>query len=392
METKILDETFFARDEYAQLIEVVKSKGSYLVDEEGKQYIDFLMGWCVGNLGWGNEVIEKAIEHSRKVDYVYPHFLYKPWGELAKLLADITPGKLQKSYRTTGGTESIETAMQLAMCYTGRHKFMSIEGSYHGNSIGALSIGSSENRKVYKNLLPHCYKIDPPLDSETLKKIETRLKKKDIAAFIMEPVICNLGVLIPEDAFMKGLQKLCKTYGTLLVMDEVATGFGRTGKLFASEHFNIEPDIMCLAKAMTGGYAGLGSTITTEEIFEAVKDDFNVYSTYGWHPVSVDAAIANIRYMVEHKDSLLNNVWEMSEYFTSRILQMKFKEKTTLSIMGLAIAVNVSDAAYAEQIKNRCLEKGLILSTDNDKLMMFPALTIEKDVAEKGLDILENCI
>ncbi|MGQ0829437.1 MAG: class-III pyridoxal-phosphate-dependent aminotransferase [Bacteroidota bacterium] len=390
MDTETLDKKYFTRSE--SLMELVRSEGSYLVDEQGKKYIDFLMGWCVGNLGWGNKTIEKAIEHSRKVDYVYPNFLYKPWVELAELLADITPGKLQKSYRTTGGTESVEVAMQLAMCYTKRHKFISIEGSYHGNSIAALSIGSSENRKQFKNLLPNCYKINPPLNKKTLEKVETKLKKCDVAAFIMEPIICSLGILVPEKEFMTGLQELCNKYGTLLVMDEVATGFGRTGKLFATEHFGIEPDIMCLSKAMTGGYAGLGTTITTEKIAEAVEGEFSVYSTYGWHPVSVDAAIANIRYILDNKEELFTNIWEINDFFTKQILQMKFKTSAELNIQGLAIAINLGDTEYADKIKKKCLEKGLILTTSDDKILMFPALNIEKEVAKKGLDILEQCI
>lgn len=390
MDTKTLDKKFFARDE--SLMELTGSKGSYLIDGQENRYIDFLMGWCVGNIGWGNEAIEKAIENSRKVDYVYPNFIYKPWAELAELLAEITPGKLKKSYRTTGGTEAVEAAMQLAMNYTQRHKFMSIEGSYHGNSIGTLSIGSSENRKQYKNLLPNCYKVNPPLNKKSLEKIEIKLRKEDIAAFIMEPIICNLGVLVPEKEFMTGLQDLCNRYGTLLVMDEVATGFGRTGKLFASEHFNIEPDIMCLSKAISGGYAGIGATITTEKIADAVKEDFNIYSTYGWHPVSVDAALANIHFILDNKDTLLTNVADINALFTSRLKEMKFRKQPKINSMGLAIAVNVGDTDYAEQIKKKCLKEGLIITSESDTLLMFPALTIEKEIAQEGLDILDKCI
>src|SRR5688500_9922310 len=163
------------------------------------------------------------------------------------MLARIAPGKLSVSYRTTGGTEAVEGALQIAMAYTGRGKFLSIEDSYHGNSIAAMSIGSSENRETFKNLLPNCRKIPRPLDHNALAKVETQLKKRDVAAFIMEPIICNLAALVPSGEFIRGVRELCTRYGTLFIADEVATGFGRTGKLFACEHFDLEPDILCMA-------------------------------------------------------------------------------------------------------------------------------------------------
>ena len=147
--------------------------------------------------------------------------------------------------------------MQMAMMYTGRKKFLSVEGSYHGNTLGALSLGASENRKRFHNLLPGCDKVQQPLNKESLKDVEEKLATKEYAAFFMEPIICNLGVVIPDNAFMEGLAKICKRHGTLLVMDEAITGFGRTGKLFASEHYDLKPDILCMAKAMSAGTAGI---------------------------------------------------------------------------------------------------------------------------------------
>ncbi len=157
-----------------------------------------------------------------------------------------------------------------------------------------MSIGASDNRETFKNLLPKCHKIEPPLDRKALGKVETLLKKRDVAAFIMEPIICNLGAVVPEREFIRGVRKLCTRYGTLFIADEVATGFGRTGKLFACEHFDIEPDVLCIGKAVTGGYGGLGAVITTSGIAKAVKEDFGLYSTYGWHPRAVSVALANL--------------------------------------------------------------------------------------------------
>lgn len=390
--TKTLDKNYFGREGSPIELEIERAEGSYLYDPSGKQYIDFLSGWCVGNIGWNNEEVNEAIRNFRGPSYVYPNLLYRPWAELAELVAGIAPGDLKKVYRTTGGSESIEAALLMAMCYTKRGKFMSIEDSYHGNTIGALSIGASESREQYSNLLSNCYKIKKPLDEKALDKVETRLKKKDVAAFIMEPIIINLGVYVPEQEFMKGLQQLCRKYGTLLVMDEVATGFGRTGKLFATEHFDIEPDIMTMGKAITGGHAGMGAVITTEKIAKKIKGDFSLYSTYGWHPLSVAAAIATINYMVKNKEKLMENVAAMNHLFNARLKGMKFRQEPGLSIKGLAINVDVGKANYAKKIQEKCLEGGLFFNASETSLTMFPALNIERKVAEKGLSILEECI
>lgn len=401
MKTSHLYDNFLGRKPLDDEFEIVKSEGFHIYDSQGKKYIDFLMGWCVGNFGWGNPEIKNAIAAMDAPSYVYPNFLYRPWGELAQLLASIAPGKLKKCFRTTGGTEAVDAAMQIAMCCTNRHKFMSLEGSYHGNSLAAISLGSISHRKTYKNLLTNCTKVKPPLDQAQLKKIEARLKRQDIAAFIMEPIVCNMGVLIPSQDFMSGLQNLCKKYGTLLIMDEVATGFGRTGKLFASEHFGIEPDIMTLAKAITGGFASLGAVITTDEIAEAVNQKIGsgssllytfLYSTYGWHPASVNAAIASLNYVIKNKSALLQNVTRMSDLFERRLKSMPFKISPLINMKGLAICVNTTDADYAKGIKMRCRASGLLLDAEGSYLMMFPALTLDEKTADDGLTILEKSL
>jgi acetylornithine/succinyldiaminopimelate/putrescine aminotransferase len=385
------DRAFLVRSSSVEKLQIVRSEGSFLFDARGRKYIDFITGWNVGNFGWGSREIKAAIRRSKSPDYIYPYYLYRPWAELGELLAGLTPGKLRQSFRATGGTEAVEIALQVAMSYTKRHKFISIEDSYHGNSIAALSIGSSENRKQYKNLLPNCHKLKPALDHKAAARVEKLLRGRDIAAFIMEPIILNLGVLIPDKEFMQSLRALCTKYGTLLILDEVATGFGRTGKLFAAEHFGIEPDIMTMAKAITGGYAGMGATITTEKIGHAVREEVNIYSTYGWHPLSVDAAIANLKYIKKHKARLLKNVMEMSDYFMARLSQMKFKHPATVRIKGLAIGIDLGDSDYASKLSDKCRRAGLLITDEDEALTMFPSLKIEQKVAREGLDILEDC-
>jgi 4-aminobutyrate aminotransferase-like enzyme len=384
------DRKYLAREEPADGVQIVRSAGSFVFDRHGKKYIDFTAGWCVGNLGWGNEEILEAIRSFDGPAYVHPDHLYRPWTELAEVLADITPGRLTKCYRATGGSEAIEIALQVAMAATGRAGFVALEDCYHGNTLGARSLAG--NREKYPNLLPHCHHVQPPLDDRAAAKVERLLKGGKVAAFVMEPIVCNLGVLIPSHEFMTQVSAACRAHGTLFVMDEVATGFGRTGRMFASEHFDLEPDVLCLAKAITGGYAPMGATVVTEEVAKA--DGVGFYSTYGWHPLAVAAALANLKYWSKHKDRLLANVAGQGDYFRTRLSQMKFAEPASVRVMGLAIGVEFGEGSdYAATLGDRCREAGLLVSAEEGNLLtIFPALTIDREVARQGLDALEGCV
>jgi acetylornithine/N-succinyldiaminopimelate aminotransferase len=204
--------------------------------------------------------------------------------------------------------------------------------------------------------------------------------------------VCNLGVLIPSQEFMTRVRDACRKHGTLSVMDEVATGFGRTGKLFASEHFKLDPDVLCLAKAITAGFAPMGATLVTKAVADAAGVAF--YSTYGWHPLSVAAALANLRYWSMNSAALLANVESQSDFFRARLSAMKFAEQASVRIMGLAIGIEFSERSlYASRLGERCREAGLLVSTEDDNLLtMFPALTIDRKTVREGLDILEGCL
>lgn len=391
MNVKEKDQKFFGRGGPAMDLEVTKALGSLIYDTNGKRYIDFLGGVGVGIFGWGNKEIEAAIRKSDRPSYVYPYFYYKPWADLAERIISITPPHLTKVFRATGGSEAVEAAMQIAMMYTKRKKFLSVEGSYHGNTLGALSIASTKNREKFPGLLPGCEKINLPLDKNALQKIEKELKTHEVAAFIMEPVIINLGVVIPENDFMKKLQDLCRKHGTLLVMDEVITGFGRTGKLFATEAYDIKPDIMCLAKAMSAGHAAIGATVISEKIAPVVEEKIGLYSTYGWHPISVDAAMATIQLLISKKEEIFSHIWEVAEIFKNRLLQIKFKHQPEIRIKGMAIGIDLKDEEYVSQLKEKCFKEGLLFNTEGSSLTFLPALNIEKNFVEEGLSILENC-
>ena len=384
------DRRYLTRSGASEGVQVARSEGSYVFDHHGRKYVDFTAGWCVGNLGWGNEEITAAVRDFDGPMYVHPDHVWRGWSELAEALAEIAPGKLSKCYRATGGSEAVEIALQVAMAATDREGFLSLADCYHGNTIGARSL--SGDRGTYKNLLRHCRQVSPPLDDRAAARVERMLRGEKVAAFIMEPVVCNLGVLIPTAEFMTRVRDACRNHGTLFVMDEVATGFGRTGRLFATEHFDLDPDLLCLAKAITAGYAPMGATLATKAVADAAGVGF--YSTYGWHPLPVAAALANLKYWRTHGPALLANVATQSDTFRARLGGMKFAEPASVRVMGLAIGIEFGeDSGYATKLGERCRESGLLVSEEDDNLLtMFPALTIEPEVVHEGLDILEGCL
>lgn len=373
-------------------IQVARVEGDWVIDAHGKYYLDFTMGWSVGNLGWANPQLRRAFETFHGPDYVSPNFAYQPWEELAGLLVSLAPPDLERCFRTTGGSEAVDLALQAAMIHTGRGKFVALAGCYHGNTIAGLSVGALEERECCENRLRHCAVIDPPLNEKALDRIERHLRRRDVAAFIMEPIPINLGVLIPEPAFMSGLQKLCRKHGTLLIMDEVATGFGRTGKLFASQHFDLAPDMMCLAKAITNGIAPMGALLTSRAVAKSMEKNGSFYSTYGWHPRSVAAALATVRYFADHQDTLFNGVGEQSSWFRERLLQLQSKRVGDVRVKGFAIGLDVDSERAATKIQKRCREAGLLIADEGSTLLLLPALTIDPKLAEKGVAILGRCL
>ncbi len=208
----------------------------------------------------------------------------------------------------------------------------------------------------------------------------------------MEPIICNRGAMVPTPEFFEIVQESCKKYGTVLIIDEVATGFGRTGKLFACEHFNLQPDILCLGKAVTGGFAPMGAVLMSDEVSQAMQYETSYYSTYGWHPRSVEAALATLSYYSENKDFLESNTKEMGHYIVDQMSQMNFKEEPRFSYLGLAIGVKFESEDYGEHIVEKAKEKGLLLSEGEQGFTMFPALNIERAIVDEALEILRRCL
>ena len=377
------------RDREPPDLQVVAARGSHVTGGDGERYIDFTMGWCVGNLGWNHPAILARLRKYTGPCYVAPQHHHAPWEDLAARLVGLAPASLRRAFRATGGTEAVEIALQLAMAATGRKRFLSIEGAYHGNSIATHSIGGHAGD--LRNALRGCDTLKPPTGPDALDRLERKLAKDDVAAFIMEPVLLNLGVLVPDDGFMRGVRAACHRHGTLLIIDEVATGFGRTGTLFGCEHWNIRPDLMCLAKALTGGHAGIGATLATEGVAKSAPRD-SFWSTYGWHPLSVEAALAVVGIFETDGGRLLDGANKTGDYFRERLDAMPWPDPPEVRQVGLAIALEFEDTEYAEDLVERCRQHGLLISDDEGIVTMFPALTIPRQTAMEGLDILEAVV
>jgi 4-aminobutyrate aminotransferase-like enzyme len=368
----------------------VRGEGAVVFSEDGRRYIDFTSGWCVCNLGWSVPPVADAVRNFTGPLYVYPYFRYEPWDELAARLVALAGGNIRRALRATGGSEAVEIAIQAAMLHTERSRVIALEDAYHGNTIAVRSLGESDLRGHFPRILPTAARISPPLDAKKLARVETLLAKGDIAALIMEPVVCNLGVVIPEPAFMRGVEKLCRRHGALLVMDEVATGFGRTGAMFGYQLFDLKPDIVCLAKAITSGYAPMGATLTTAAVARTIEE-VGVYSTYGWHPLSVAAALATLDVWDRQGDDILANVASASAFIVARLSEI-VGDDATIRAQGLAIGIDVGDENRAGKIAARCRDSGLLVSAEGTAVTLFPPLTIDRDAVAAGLEILATVL
>lgn len=277
-----------------------KGNGAYLYDEAGERYLDFLSGYGAFGIGRNHPTVKKAIEETLKLDLA--SMVQMDCALLAGLLAEklvsITPKTLQKVFFTNSGTEAVEGSLKMARGATGRERVVYTDHAFHGLTLGSLSInGCPEFRDGFGELLKATQ-----IPFNDLEALETELRKKDVAAFVVEP-IQGKGVTIAKEGYLKGARTLCRKYKTLLIIDEVQTGFGRTGKMFACEHWGIEPDIMAVSKALSGGLVPVGAILMRDDVYGKVfsrMDRCVVHSsTFGRNNLAMVAALATIHVLEE---------------------------------------------------------------------------------------------
>ena len=328
-------------------LEIEKAEGIYMYDPSGKPYLDLVSGVSVSNLGHGHPKVRQAVKD--QVDkymhlMVYGEFIETPQVQLAKLLTDHLPDNLNSVYFVNSGSEANEGALKLAKRYTNRSEIIAFKNAYHGSTHGALSIlGDEKMKNAYRPLLPDIRF----LEFGNLEQLEQISEKT--ACVILEPIQSEGGMIIPSKEFIQSLRKICTEKGALLIFDEVQMGFGRTGKLFAFEHFDVVPDILCLAKAMGGGMP-IGAFVSDKKILDAFKNKpmLGHITTFGGHPVCCAAAKAAFEVLLEEK--IVADVQRKGELFV-RLLKNHPLVKGFRQL-GLFIAVELESRELMLEIMN----------------------------------------
>jgi acetylornithine/N-succinyldiaminopimelate aminotransferase len=371
--------------DFPLLLEFERAEGIYMYDKEGKAYIDLISGIGVSNLGHSNPYVVNAIkEQLDKYMHlmVYGEYVQTPQVRFAEKLISLMPPNLQSVYFTNSGAEAVEGAIKLAKRFTGRRGIIAFQNSYHGSTHGALSVmGNEEFKQAYRPLLPGVNFIRFNSTGD-LDKINDQT-----ACVIIETIQGEAGVRVPDIEYMQALRKRCNETGTLLILDEIQAAFGRTGKLFAFEHFDIVPDILLLAKALGGGMP-VGAFIASNTIMSALKENpiLGHITTFGGHPVCCAAGLAALEVLLN--ENLVAAVAEKAALFRKTLVHPAIKE---IRGKGLMLAIELESFELNKKIIDRCIEHGVI--TDwflhcSNAMRIAPPLVITDDEIKNACAVI----
>jgi 4-aminobutyrate aminotransferase len=395
-----------------------KGEGMVVTDVDGNTFLDFAAGIAVCATGHCHPRIVRAIQeqaaqliHLSGTDFYYPQL-----SQLAQKLAGITPGPSdKKAYFGNSGTEAIEAALKLARYATGRKKFIAFYGAFHGRTLGALSLTASKpvQRRGFGPFLegithvpyPYCYRCpmrraEGKCDPACLRTIEDQLFKTilspdEVAAIVFEPIQGEGGYVVPPPEFFDELNRLSKTYGILLIADEVQSGMGRTGKMFAVEHFGLEPDIIVIAKGIASGLP-LGAIVSSAKLRSWPPGSHA--STFGGNPVSCAAALETIQLLEE---GLIRNAAEVGQHLILSLSRMMERRPVIGDVRGLGLMIGIElvkdrqtrekATEWRDQAVQRCFQKGfLVLGCGENSLRLMPPLIVNRDQADVALEILDE--
>ncbi|TDQ07410.1 aspartate aminotransferase family protein [Pedobacter metabolipauper] len=370
------------------LLEFVKASGMYLYDTEGKRYMDLIAGIGVSNVGHCNPAVVEAVKkqaESYMHIMVYGEFIQSPQVNFAKALADVLPPNLNCTYFVNSGSEATEGAMKLAKRYTHRTEIIACNHSYHGSTQGSLSLmGNEEFKQAYRPLLPDIKFINYNA-TDDLKKITNKT-----AAVFVETIQGEAGIRIADKAYFKALRAKCTETGTLLVLDEIQCGFGRTGKLFGFEHFDIVPDVLLLAKGIGGGMP-IGAFISSTDIMASLATNpiLGHITTFGGHPVSCAAGLATLQTILS--GNIVQGVAQKAEQFKSLLKHPAIKE---VRLKGLMIAVEFESFEINKKIIDACIADGIIsdwfLHCSNSMRIAPPLIINEEEIEYACRILLKN--
>jgi acetylornithine/succinyldiaminopimelate/putrescine aminotransferase len=370
-------------------LEIERAEGCHIHTADGRTFVDLISGIAVSSLGHRHPNVISAIQ--QQIDshlhvMVYGEFIQKPQSEFAQLLCDQLPNQLDRVYFVNSGTEANEGAMKLAKKSTGRSEFIAFKNSYHGDTHGSLSVtGRDVYRDPYLPLLPGVTFLDFN-DGSQLNQIS-----EETAAVIMEPIQGEGGIIPAKSDWLKSVRQRCDETGAALIFDEIQTGFFRTGKLFAFEHYDVVPDILCLAKAMGGGMP-MGAFVSSSDRFEVFKHDppLNHVTTFGGHPVSCAAAHANLK-------TLLEGDFEKKAFHIAEMAchMLRGEGITEVRGRGAMLGLQLRDAELTQKVVEYCFGKGIILGWtlhSNSLIRIAPPLIIEEQLLEECFETILEAV
>ncbi|MEN8856790.1 MAG: aspartate aminotransferase family protein [Flavobacteriaceae bacterium] len=373
---------------YPLSIEIEKAKGSYIYDTKGKKYLDFVAGVSANSLGHQHSEVHKAIKN--QLDrythvMVYGEFIQKPQLDLCKLLSKTLPNTYSV-YLTNSGTEACEGALKLAKRYTKRSEIVAAHHSYHGNTLGSMSVsGAEQQNSAFRPLVPGTKFIEFNSKAD-LKKITNKT-----AAVILETIQGGAGFIVPKNEYLKSVKQRCEEVGALLILDEIQTGIGRTGKFWGFENFGITPHIIITGKGLGGGMP-IGAFIAQKHLMDLLKENpaLGHITTFGGHPVIAAAGVATIN--VIQNSNIIVDTLEKEQLIRKHLEHPLIKE---IRGKGLMLAAIVDSPELAAKIIHRCLEKGLILFFllfEGKALRITPPLTITNAEIIEGCKILNEVL
>ncbi|KLT65870.1 aspartate aminotransferase family protein [Pedobacter sp. BMA] len=370
------------------MLEFVRAKGVYIYDSADKKHLDLIAGIGVSNVGHCHPAVVKAIQEQAETYMhlmVYGEYVQTPQVNFAKALADILPETLSCTYFLNSGTEAVEGAMKLAKRYTGRKGFIACRNAYHGSTQGAESLMESDfYSSGYGPFLPHVSFIDHN------KLADLDLITEDIAAVFIEPIQGEAGIRVADLNYMKALRARCNETKTLLIFDEIQSGFGRSGKMFAFEHYDIVPDVLLLAKGIGGGMP-IGAFISSLEIMSVLSHTpiLGHMTTFGGHPVCCAAGLATLRFLVDEK--VVEEVEQKGELFKTLLQHPAIKE---IRGKGLMLAVEFESFETNKKIIDACILDGVLsdwfLHCSNSMRIAPPLIISKEEIEEACAIILKN--
>ena len=406
---------------------VAGAEGRYFWDYDGNRYLDFASQLVNVNLGHQHPKVVAAIkEQAEKLTTIGPPMAHETRSELARLIAEVTPGDLTMSFFTNGGAEANENAIKLARWYTGRHKIVARYRSYHGATAGAITATGDPRRwpaepgipGVVRMLDPYTYRCpaghpDPcPVctGAPHLEEILQYEGPQNVAAVLMETIVGTNGVIVPPDGYLQAIRETCDRHGILLILDEVMAGFGRSGKWFACEHWDVVPDIMTVAKGINSGYVPLGAMVINRKLADWIEDKYFAGGlTYSGHVLACAAAIASIEAFRE--EGIVENSAAMGEALGEGLRGLQERHESIGEVRGKGlfwgielvrdrktreplVPFNASgeDLAPVTRLAKAAMERGLYLMTHWNVIMVCPPLTITRDELDEGLGILDEVL